>query len=224
MIQKCDQVWAGNSYLAQYALRKTPSVIVLPTSLTPGKYVQNTDKTTEFIDLVWIGSSSTRKYLESALWFLEDAAEKCSDLRLKIVSDFELQSSKISILNIPWSEEIEAEALASSHIGIAPMPDDAWTRGKCGLKILQYMAAGLPVISSPIGVNRDIIENGLNGFLATEPEEWIFAITKLATDPALRDRLGQSGQRQVIEHYSVNVTFQKMICLVQELTDASDIC
>jgi glycosyltransferase involved in cell wall biosynthesis len=192
------------------ALRQNPSVVVLPTSLSPEKYFLTTTKNRNFLDLVWIGSSATKRYLTSALPFLEEIAESLPDLRLKIVADFDLTAEKLPIQSIAWSEEIEAEALASAHIGIAPMPDDAWTQGKCGLKTLQYMAAGLPVISSPSGVNKDIVEHGINGFLAQNPENWKTAIKHLAQNPDQRQRMGQAGRKTVLENYSLDATFTEM--------------
>lgn len=207
---RCDQIWAGNSYLASMALRHNPSVVVLPTSLSPEKYFLTTTKNNNFLELVWIGSSATKRYLNSALPLLEEIAESIPDLRLKIVADFDLTAQKLPVQSIVWSEEIEAEALASSHIGIAPMPDDAWTQGKCGLKILQYMAAGLPVISSPSGVNKDIVKHGINGFLAQNPEDWKAAIKHLAQNPDQRQRMGQAGRKTVLENYSLDATFTSM--------------
>ncbi|MBW1939840.1 MAG: glycosyltransferase family 4 protein [Deltaproteobacteria bacterium] len=206
----CQQIWAGNSYLANAALRYNPSVITLPTSLAPEKYSLEIKKPDNRLDLVWIGSSSTRKYLESALYCMERVADTCPSLRLKIVADFNLPSQRLCTVSIPWSQDKEAEALVSAHIGIAPMPSDSWTQGKCGLKLLQYMAAGLPVVSSPAGVNEEIVEHGVTGFLAESPEEWKTAIKKLADDPELRKAMGEAGRKRVIEHYSVDATFHKM--------------
>lgn len=211
MVRSCEQIWAGNSYLAREALHYNPSVLILPTSIDPMKYFINTDKNNDFLDLVWIGSRATKRYLESALDVLEAAAETMPWLRLKIIADFELPTKKLKTVIIPWSEKIEAEALASSHIGIAPMPQDFWTQGKCGLKVLQYMAAGLPVISSPAGVNKDIVEHGVNGFLAQNPEEWRTAIKLLSENSNLRQKMGMAGRTKVMDQYCVDATFRKML-------------
>jgi len=208
--RRCQQIWAGNVYLAETARRYNAAVTVVPTSLATGKYAFKTQKPSDHLDIVWIGSSSTQKYLEVALPFLERLADGFPHLRLKIVADFDVPTSQLPTIAIPWSEETESEALVSAHIGIAPMPDNPWTRGKCGLKVLQYMAAGLPVVSSPAGVNGEIVEHGVTGFLAESPEEWQLAMDKLVRDPDLRETMGEAGRRQVIERYSVDVTYRKM--------------
>jgi glycosyltransferase involved in cell wall biosynthesis len=111
---------------------------------------------------------------------------------------------------VPWNEKTEGKVLGSSHIGIAPLPDDPRTRGKCGLKILQYMAAGLPVVSSPTGVNKEIIEHGITGFLAHSNEEWYSAIETLMKNRNLRKTMGEKGHERVIEYYSTNTIYNNI--------------
>ncbi|MBW2119039.1 MAG: glycosyltransferase family 4 protein, partial [Deltaproteobacteria bacterium] len=179
---RCRQIWAGNEYLAAASRQYNRAVTTLPTSLRTGKYSIKAEKPAKHIDLVWIGSRSTRKYLDTGLPGLENLAKSLPHIRLKIVADFDLTSERLSTIAVPWSEENEAFALSSSHIGIAPMPDNPWTRGKCGLKVLQYMAAGLPVVSSPAGVNGEIVEHGVTGFLADNAGAWQKAIGELINE------------------------------------------
>jgi len=206
----CQHIWAGNEYLAEVALRYNSATTILPTSLKPEKYAIKEIKPNDTLDLVWIGSGSTRKYLETGLPMLEQLADIFPHLRLKIIADFDLPSSRLHTVAVPWSVETESEALSSAHIGIAPMPNNSWTKGKCGLKILQYMAAGLPVVSSPAGVNGEIVKHGVTGFLAESPEEWQRAIAKIAQDPNLRQVMGRAGRKRVTDCYSISVTYQKM--------------
>jgi glycosyltransferase involved in cell wall biosynthesis len=213
----CQQIWAGNAYLADTARRYNAAVITLPTSLMPQKYTTKTEKSVDHIDLVWIGSSSSRRYLETALPTLERLVDDFPSLRLKIIADFDLPSQRLQTVAIRWSEEGQSSALSSSHIGIAPMPGNLWTRGKCGLKVLQYMAAGLPVVSSPAGVNSEIVEHAVTGFLAEQPEEWLTAIAKLVHNPDLRQAMGDSGRRRVVERYSVDITSKKMIRALEKI-------
>ncbi len=205
----CEQVWAGNLYLADMSGRYNESVKIMPTSLDYRKYLLKVEKNSDYFDLVWIGSRSTKKYLQGWLPVLESLSEIIPNLRLKIIADFDLSSERLKITAVPWSKKGEAEELSSAHIGIAPMSDDSWTKGKCGLKVLQYMAAGLPVVSSPVGVNKEIVEHEVTGYLAESPEEWWIAIEKLAHDSALRQAMGKAGQMRV-KQYSIDVTYCKM--------------
>ena len=206
----CEQVWAGNLYLADRARQYNKAVKILPTSLDYRKYLPEVEKNPKHFDLVWIGSRSTRKYLKECLPALESLSKNIPGLHLKIVADFDLPTKRLKTVAVPWSDEVEAEALASAHVGIAPMSDDPWTKGKCGLKVLQYMAAGLPVVSSPAGVNKEIVQHGKTGFLAENAGDWKTAIERLFRDSELRHSMGKAGQKRVIEHFSVDATFRKM--------------
>ncbi|MBU4288133.1 MAG: glycosyltransferase family 4 protein [Proteobacteria bacterium] len=218
----CEQVWAGNLYLADMAGQYNKAVKILPTSLDYHKYLIEVEKNADYFDLVWIGSRSTQKYLKECLPVLESMAENIPNLRLKIVADFDLPTKRLKTVAVPWSDEVEAEALASAHVGIAPMPDDPWTKGKCGLKVLQYMAAGLPVVSSPAGVNREIVQQSKTGFLAENPDDWRQSINKLFSEPDLRDTMGKAGQERVIEHFSVDKTFRKMSMALNALVQGGN--
>jgi glycosyltransferase involved in cell wall biosynthesis len=219
---RCQQIWAGNEYLAEAALRYNTATTILPTSLEPQKYAIKVTKPNDTLDLVWIGSGSTRRYIEPLLPLLEQLIDRFPFLRLKIVADFDLPSEQLPTVAIPWSEKGEAEALVSAHIGIAPMPDNSWTRGKCGLKVLQYMAAGLPVVSSPVGVNKNIVEHGVTGFLAESPGEWRMAIERLIGNSDLRRVMGKEGQKRVTEGYAIDVTLRKMIRSLESMLSGRD--
>jgi len=211
MTQICDQIWAGNDYLSRFVGRWNSHVEVIPTALDPRKYEITATKPSSSIDLVWIGSSATRKHLVSQLPALERTATQRADLRLKIIADFDLKSPNITTLPIQWSAATEARELASAHIGIAPLPDNPFTRGKCGLKTLQYMAAGLPVIASPTGVNADIVQPGATGFLARSEDDWMRSVSELAAKPELRYRMGQAGRKHCRAGYSINAVFETML-------------
>lgn len=218
-VSLCDGIWAGNQFLCRAASKYRSEVVVLPTSLDPLKYEGFADKPEKKFVFVWIGSKSTGKYLKAELPTLEKLAERLGHIELKIVADFSLVSNRLSISAVPWREASEAHELMTSHVGIAPMPDNDWTRGKCGLKILQYMAAGLPVISSPAGVNAEIIEDGKTGFLPRNDEEWYRAVKKLTADPELRQKIGQAGRRKVRSEYSVDVVYRKMKLSLDEIVN-----
>lgn len=221
MLRTCDVIWAGNAYLARMCRSHNPQVLVAPTSIDPAKYDVESVKPADHLDLVWIGSSSTRKYLESIMPMLEEAASRVNNLRLKIIADFDLPSDRLTTLPLRWSAQGEAREIASSHIGIAPMPDDPWTRGKCGLKVLQYMAARLPVLVSASGVHHDIVCAAETGFLAQTPDQWIKAIEKMGADAVLRDAMGRAGRTRIIDRYSLDATFAKLLASLERLVAAS---
>ena len=211
MVRQCDQVWAGNDYLADHARRYSRDVRVLPTAIEPADYDVRPPRSADTFDLVWIGSHSTRRYLEAIAPALDAAALRVPNLRLKIIADFELTFDRLPTVAVPWSQATEAAELASSHVGLAPLDDNAWTRGKCGLKVLQYMAAELPVVSSPVGANQQIVIDGETGLFAADKPGWADAITRLANDEALRRRLAEAGRQRAIDHYSRDVVFESLI-------------
>lgn len=214
MLNRCDQVWAGNQTLAEAAREHQSNVTVHPTCLDPAPYLADAPascRTWEAephgpgVTLVWIGSSSTRPYLESIFTPLAEAAGRVGRLRLRVVADFAPpQQPPLEIQPVTWSREIEAAALRSSDIGVAPLPKDPWTRGKCGFKVLQYMAAGLPVIASPVGVNADLVTDGETGLHAASDAQWIDAVTQLASDKAKREAMGAAGQRAMLQRYTID--------------------
>jgi glycosyltransferase involved in cell wall biosynthesis len=214
MARDCDHVTAGNAFLADRAAAFNPAVTVIPTCVDAARYHTDAEKPADSLDLVWIGSHSTRKYLAEAMPWLSAAAEKVPGLRLKIIADFDLPGCGVATLPVAWSADTEARELASSHVGIAPMRDDDWSRGKCALKVLQYMAAGLPVLSSDAGANREVVVESETGFLAATPEEWAMRIAQLAQDADLRRRLGEAGRLRVVADYSVGPVFERLRSVV----------
>ena len=217
MIRACDHVFAGNAFLAAQAAAFNPAVSLIPTCVDAERYHVAADKPADTVDLVWIGSHSTRKYLAEAMPWLKAAAQKVSSLRLKIVADFDLSGCGVTTLPVAWRAETEAQELATSHIGIAPMRDDDWSRGKCALKVLQYMAAGLPVVSSKAGANAEVITEGETGYLVATTGEWAEQIACLAQDAALRRRMGEAGRRLVEADYSVGPVFARLRSAVEGL-------
>lgn len=212
----CDHIFAGNAFLAGQSARFNSAVSIIPTCLDTKKYqLPSIEKPGGHMDLVWIGSQSTRKYLLDVLPALEQAFQQCPGLRLKIIADFNLPDAQLPVIPIAWSEALEAEQLASAHIGLAPMRSDDWSRGKCALKVLQYMAAKLPVISSKAGMNAEIVKQGESGLLVSTSEEWSAAIKRLAADENLRLSMGLAGQSLVKGSYDTSVVFEKMISVME---------
>ena len=210
MARACDRILAGNAFLARQAAVFNPAVVLVPTGVDPARYRVEADKPAGTLDLVWIGSHSTRKYLAEAMPWLAAAAAKVPGLRLKIIADFDLPGCGVTTLPMAWRADTEARELAAAHIGIAPMRDDDWSRGKCALKVLQCMAAGLPVVSSRAGANAEVIRQGESGFLVSTPAEWAERIARLAEDADLRRRMGETGRRLVEADYSILSVFDRL--------------
>lgn len=178
------------------------------------------EEVTQDLELVWIGSSSTLQGLERIAPMLDELARRIPGLRLKVICDRFPRFRALPVIPCRWSEATEARELASSHIGISWVPDDLWSQGKCGLKVLQYQAAGLPVIANPVGVHRDLIRHGENGFLASSLDEWYEAIQRLRVEAAAF-RLGHAGRRGVEERFTVAHGAQLWLQALQQLHSSS---
>jgi len=211
MVSRCDDVWAGNAQLLGTAEPFARRSGLIPTTLPQAKYQLKPEKPASGIELVWIGGSASRPWLESIFSTLEQAALQIPGLRLKIIADFTLKSSVLEVVAVPWSESGEAQALVDANIGIAPLPDNAFTRGKCGLKTLQYMAAGLPVIASSTGVQFDMVIPGKTGILADSEQAWLDALLQLAGDESLRTAMGQAGRALRAQRYSIEAGCEKIL-------------
>lgn len=203
LARRVDMVVAGNDYLADIFRRAGARAVVLPTVVDAVRYPIKSHARTDSPALVWIGSKSTLGYLRGAASALAKSAARVSGLRLIVIADQGPTDLPLAVEHVPWSLATEASALSRGDIGIAPMPADRWTLGKCGFKILQYMAAGLPVIASPVGANAQIVLPGQSGFLPQTDEQWADAVATLAADPALRQTMGAHGRQRVEADYSL---------------------
>lgn len=203
-------VTAGNSFLAEEARRSNPALKVelIPTCVDVHRYPIATHESPT-PSLVWIGSSSTMQGLERIRPVLESLGRTVPNLKLKQICDRFSRFDPLEVVETSWSEATETVEIASGDIGISWIPDDPWSRGKCGLKVLQYMAAGLPVVANPVGVHPEMVEHGVTGFLVTSPGEWKEAVRQLVRDPSLRKRMGQAGRRVVEERYSIEAGSQR---------------
>ncbi len=200
-----DQVVAGNEYLADLFRRHGGRATVLPTAVDPAHYQVKSHDGTQSPALVWIGSKSTLPYLRQFSASLAAAKNRVPGLRLITIADQPLSHPPLPAEHIDWSETTESASLCRGDIGIAPTPEDEWTLGKCGFKIVQYMAAvDYPLIASPVGhANAQIVLPGKTGFLPEEPGDWADAIASLAADPAKRKQMGAAARARVEEYYSV---------------------
>jgi glycosyltransferase involved in cell wall biosynthesis len=203
-VRAADLVLAGNDHLAAEAARHADPgrVRVVPTCVDPAAYPVG-EPAGGPVRLVWVGSDSTLRGLDRFRDVLERIGREVPTVRLKLICDRFLTLDHLPVDPVYWSEATEAAEIASADVGIGWVPDDPWSRGKCGLKILQYQAAGLPVVANPVGVHGAFVRDGETGFVAETADQWVEAVRRLAADPDLRRRLGAAGRRQVAERYSV---------------------
>ena len=208
-VERADVVIAGNSFLAEQASRFAAPhrVHVLPTCVEPGHYAipgaRPERGTSEDLTMVWIGSASTLGYLEQSRDVWETIGEAFPDVRLKVICDRFPRFENLRSCCVSWSKDSEAVELGDSEVGVSIVLDDAWSRGKCGLKILQYMAASLPVLTNPVGVHTEMVEHGRSGILVRNPSEWVKALRVLSSDRDLARAMGRRGREIVEERYSV---------------------
>jgi glycosyltransferase involved in cell wall biosynthesis len=219
-VRGSDVVTVGNQFLKNEVLKvdQTKKVFVIPTSVDTKLYPRKKKVCNQKeIILGWIGTKGNLKYLKNLEPVFEVLARKFSSLKLKIVCDDFYGSLHLPIIKKPWKLEDENEDLISFDIGLMPLNDDLWSRGKCGLKIIQYLSVGVPVVCTPVGVNSDIVKDGENGFWATNQEEWANRLSTLIENPDLRFKMGLKGIETVEREYSLAVTSEKFFQVLQNL-------
>jgi len=197
-------VVGGNDYLAQRARDAgAPWVEVVPTVVDLERYEVRPHPGTQrgAPHIVWIGSPSTVGYL-AALGAPLAALAQSVAFKVRVIGGV-LEMPGVDIECVPWTEDTEVAFIAECDIGIMPLPDSPWERGKCGYKLIQYMACGLPVVASPVGVNTQIVQDGVNGFLAEEGGDWEAKLGQLLGDAVLREAMGRAGRRRVEDEYCV---------------------
>lgn len=209
-----DLVIAGNRYIADYARgARARAIEVIPTVIDLDRYRIEGGKTRVRPQFVvgWIGSPSTGKYVEGIAQALRSVAKQ-HPLKLVVIGSGAIDMPGIDVEVHPWNEASEVAWINSFDVGVMPLPDNPWERGKCGFKLIQYMACGKPVIASPVGVNAELVEPGVNGFLASSPAEWQLAIGQLIDHPETRAAMGRNG-RALVEQ---RLCMQQMSGLLKE--------
>jgi len=202
-----DVVAAGNDVLAGVARASARAIEILPTSIDTAAYQPTTATATDPPTIVWIGSPENLVYLEIIRPALARLTGRYPTLRLRVICSRFPDWREVNIERIAWSSATEAVSLASAHIGVMPLTDDAWARGKCAFKLLQYMAAALPCVASPVGANAEAVIDGLNGFHARTTEDWERSLELLIQSAELRARFGAAGLAHVESRYSMR-TYQ----------------
>ena len=214
-VKLADMIIAGNSYLAEHAGRFYRNVNVLPTGLDTQDYRQSAEpENNRKLRLVWIGSESTLGYLAELKPLLEEIGSRFDNVVLRIICDAFFDLNNLEVEKCLWSLKKEVVDLVTSDIGLAPLPDNRFTRGKCGFKILQYAAAGLPVVASPVGANAEYVQDGAMGFLVTDTRQWVDRITELISNPQLRKKMGQEV-RSHAEKFDMSVIGKQLVKLIK---------
>jgi glycosyltransferase involved in cell wall biosynthesis len=200
-----SHVIVGNAYLADYVRQFNDRVTVVPSTIDLEKY-RIERRAVENVPPVigWSGSQSTLPYLNLLAGPLRELARE-ERFRLRVIGAEGPRVESVEVESLPWRASTEVADLRAMDIGIMPLPDNGWTRGKCGMKALQYMSLGIPTVCSPVGVNSRIIRDGKNGLLAATDEEWVERLTSLLRSPSLRARLGAAGRLTVEANYSASV-------------------
>jgi glycosyltransferase involved in cell wall biosynthesis len=201
-------VWAGNSYLGNWATKAgAKRVVILPTVIDPERYSIKEYTSSYPVVVGWIGSPTTLKYLNEIRPVLEKLSKEL-DVVIHVVGGNRGWRFDGSLKLIQWTEEGEVSAIQGMDIGVMPLPDDPWEKGKCAYKLIQYMACGLPVVASPVGMNVDVVVHGENGFLAKTQEEWYGYLKMLILDGEMRREMGGKGFALVKEHYTIERNFE----------------
>jgi glycosyltransferase involved in cell wall biosynthesis len=209
LCRRARHVMAGNAYLRDYALRLNPSVTTVPTTIDTDKYSVLATRMAAPPVIGWTGSYSSEQYLEVVRPVLEGLRRRF-EFRVVVIGGGAFRAAGVEVEHRPWRSATETEDLADIDIGLMPLPDSDWERGKCGLKALQYMALGIPPVVSPVGVNAEIVVEGRNGLLARTPDDWVRALERLLIDPDLRRRLGDEARATVERSYSAAVVAPKV--------------
>jgi len=212
ILAKAACVIAGNPYLAEYAGRFNNNTVMIPTVIDTGARSGAPRKDAHAVVVGWIGYPENLVYLQGIAFVLKNISQRFGDkVVLKVVSSRDFLSDGINIINKRWRLNEELSDLQSFNIGISPLPDNEWTRAKCGFKILEYMAAGIPAVASPVGVNKEIVRDGVCGFSVSSADEWFEKLSLLIEDAQLRKKFGENGRRIVEERYSIKANAPKLL-------------
>jgi glycosyltransferase involved in cell wall biosynthesis len=195
----------GNAYLASYARQFNPDTIINPTTIdTVHLHNQVRDQTVSGrLVIGWTGTHSTLKYLDQLVPVLAKLEAEGLDFEFRVISNQPPALNLQSLVFVPWRKETEITDLLAFHVGLMPLENDLWAKGKCAFKALQYMALGIPALVSPVGMNTEVVTNDYNGYICDTPADWEERLRQLLTRPSLRQQLGARARTTVVERYSV---------------------
>lgn len=197
-----NAITVGNEWLADYARKHNKNVTVIPSSVDTDFYLPKEAKSNKKVVVGWTGSSTSQTHLEMFVPLLREISEKLP-IEIHVHSDREPDLADVPYIWHKWAVDNEVEVISNFDIGIMPMPDDEWSQGKCSMKALLYMSLGVPTVCSDIGMNREVINHGENGFLAKTNQDWFQAIQTLVNDESLREKMGKKSRQTVVEKYSM---------------------
>lgn len=216
VMRSAQTVIAGNEYLAERAKKAgAKKVVVLPTVIDIVRYHNKTAFRQDKTIIGWIGSPSTFKYVKTLFPVFEKLAQKYP-ITIHIVGAKEAASVSFPIEFIEWSEDSEVEAISKFDIGIMPLEDSPWEKGKCSYKLIQYMACGIPVVASPVGMNRQVVSEGINGYLAKDAAGWSDALEEMITDKHKCRTFGSSGRQLIERDYTVQAQFKTLSAVLRD--------
>ena len=227
IIRSSNHVITGNEYLAQYARRFNAAVTTIPTSVDTDLFVPSADGrgngTLAREPIVgWIGSPTTGFYIRSLSNVLRRVRERHPFVLRVSGAGEPFAIPGVRIVNDAWALTREVQLFNTCDVGVYPLADDEWSKGKCGFKAIEFMACGVPVVASAVGVNREIIDDGVNGFLAADEDEWVEKVGRLLSDAALRRRFAESGRRTIQERYSVQVNARKLAATLRAVAGSGE--
>jgi glycosyltransferase involved in cell wall biosynthesis len=215
-----DAVAAGNDVLAGVARAAAKEIVVLPTSIDTACYETTFAGPGEAPTIAWIGSPENLIYLDMIRPALARLTKRHPTLKMRVICSEFPDWSDVNVERVPWSSATEAHSLAGAHMGVMPLTDDAWSRGKCAFKLLQYMAAALPCVASPVGANTEAVLDGINGFHATDVDAWEASLEKLILSPELRAKFGANGRQHVEQRYALSSYRANYLSLLRRLAAA----
>jgi glycosyltransferase involved in cell wall biosynthesis len=216
-----DTVAVGNDVLAAVAEASARDVEILPTSIDTAAYQPTSATAADPPTIVWIGSPENLVYLQIIRPALARLASRHPALKMRVICSRFPDWPEVNIERIEWSSATEAQSLATAHIGVMPLTDDEWARGKCAFKLLQYMAAALPCVASPVGANTEAVIAGFNGFHARNADEWERHLETLIQSPELRARFGANGRAHVESRYAMRTYQARYLQLLTRLAAGS---
>jgi glycosyltransferase involved in cell wall biosynthesis len=217
LASRADTVIAGNDLLAEWLARYAERVRIVPSLVDPRATQVRRHEERQRIVWGWIGSPPTAVHLKALADVLDKAARELDGrpVTLVVVGGQAPRVRSLHVTELPWSEMAEREALASMDVGLMPLPDSPWTRGKCAYKALQYMCAGIPVVADGVGVSAQVVGHERGGLIAGGPDEWVEALVELSRDVALRARLGATGRDRVQRDYSLEAWAPRLASILR---------